>query len=77
MHNTATKQEVPSTTVKRTAAKAIDLEVKPTAAKAIDLEVKPTAAKTTNWVATTCDLNGEIWKAYGVDDGWGPWFLVP
>ena len=65
VHNTVTKQEVSSTTVKRTAAKATDLEA------------KPTAANTTNWETTTRDLNDEIWKAYGVDDGWGPWFLVP
>jgi hypothetical protein len=39
---------------------------------------KRTAATTaTNFEAKTRDLNEEIWKAYGLDESWGPWFLVP
>jgi hypothetical protein len=38
---------------------------------------KRNAATAPKFEAKTRDVNEEIWKAYGLDEGWGPWFLVP
>jgi hypothetical protein len=51
-----------------------------TAPQEVPTTTKRTDATTaaTNFEEKTHGINEEIWKAYGgLDEGWGPWFLVP
>jgi hypothetical protein len=51
-----------------------------TAPQEVPTTTKRTDATTaaTNFEEKTHGINEEIWKAYGgLEEGWGPWFLVP